>query len=470
MNHMAPAQERRLRLAVISTYDDLCGIAGYTRALVPQLEPWMEVEVFDLDQFLLRSTHRRIQRLADRHIREIAARLGAFDAVNIQLEFGTLGLTPPQIVRRMRRLANASPALSVTFHTVLDSDGFPWPGILGAASSLRFGRAKDIFNAAVHKQRLALGMHRLLRATQARKPLGLILHGKREARLMRDLHRYRNVEYHPLSFMPPQQATAIRAQTGRADFPQLSHLPRDTVLVGTFGFVSEYKGFETAIQALRLLPENHHLLVFGGVHPQRIVRHQPIDPYLDHLMDEGRIGSSVLDVLQDKGASRLQIDSSAGALLGSPPDDLTRRIHFMGALPDAEFARAMAVCDVVAMPYHEVGQTSSGALALALDMGCRVIASRTRNFLQLGRAMPGQIEFFDIGNFSELAQRIMTPAPRVRDVGTMPFNTATNAAMYRRVHERMAEGPWAARHPGAREAVRPPLASSVREVAEVGEA
>lgn len=437
MNRIAPPPERRFRLAVISTHDDLCGIAGYTRALVPQLEPMMDVEVFDLDQFLLRSTHRRIQKLADRHIQDIAARLDAFDAVNIQLEFGTLGLTPPQIIRRLRRIAQASKALSITFHTVLDSDGFPWSAILSALGRLRPGRARDIFNAAAHKSRLAFSMHRMLRRTQAAKPLGIIMHGRREARLMRDLHRYRHVVHHPLAFIPAQEATAIRARTSRADFPQLAHLPPDAVLVGTFGFISEYKGFETAIQALRLLPDNHHLLVFGGVHPQRIARHQPIDPYLDSLLQEGRVGRTILDVLREGGGSALRLDASAAALLHQPPHDLTHRIHFMGALTDDAFARSMAVCDVVAMPYHEVGQTSSGALAMAIDMGCRVVASRTRNFLQLGRSLPDRMEFFDIGNFAELAQRIMTPAPRMLDIATLPFTTQTNAETYRRLHERM---------------------------------
>jgi glycosyltransferase involved in cell wall biosynthesis len=334
----------------------------------------------------------------------------------------------------------ASPALSVTFHTVLDSDGFPWAGVFGALGKLRVRRAVDIFNAAVHNHRLAYPMHRMLRWAQATKPFGIVMHGRREARLMRDLHGYRNVVHHPLAFVPADEVAEIRARTTRADFPQLSALPADAVLVGTFGFISEYKGFETAIQALRLLPETHHLLVFGGVHPQRIQRHQPIDPYLQRLLREGRIGRNILDVLGDSGRDGLRIDGTAGALLEAPPQDLTQRIHFMGALNDDAFARAMAVCDVVVMPYHEVGQTSSGALAMAIDMGCRVVASRTRNFLQLGRALPDRMEFFDIGNFSELAQRIATPGPRTLDPRSLPYNTDTNAATYRRLHEEMLAG------------------------------
>lgn len=442
MNQLVAPPRPRLRLAVVSTYDDLCGIAGYTRALVPQLDQFMDVRVFDLDQFLLRSPHRRIQRLADRHIRDIAEQLREFDAVNIQLEFGTLGLTVPQILRRMKRLAQGARALTVTFHTVLDSDGVNWPAIRQALGALKFSRAKDLFEAGVHRERLALGMHRIFRATRRRKPIGFIFHGKREARLMRDLHRHRNVEWHPLAFLSAEAARDIRATTSRADFPQLATLPPDSVLIGTFGFITEYKGFETAIQALRLLPDNHHLLIFGGIHPQAIRRHEPINPYLGTLLGEGRVGASVADVLASVKAPGWQLTDGAASLLGAPPHDLTRRIHFMGALPDAGFAKALAVCDVVAMPYREVGQTSSGALAMAIDLGCRVVASRTRNFLQLGRALPGRMEFFDVGNFSELAQRIMTPEAPLHDVTDLPYNTDTNAAMYRDLHEKLADQRW----------------------------
>ena len=52
----------------------------------------------------------------------------------------------------------------------------------------------------------------------------------------------------------------------------LDALPADAVLIGVFGFINEYKGIGTAIQALQHLPKNHHLLIFGGVHPQEIAR------------------------------------------------------------------------------------------------------------------------------------------------------------------------------------------------------
>jgi hypothetical protein len=74
---------RRETLAIVSTRSKLCGIAAYTAALRRQLNEAFDVTVFDLDQYLLRSTHRRVRRLGDRHIKEISRALAGFDAVNL---------------------------------------------------------------------------------------------------------------------------------------------------------------------------------------------------------------------------------------------------------------------------------------------------------------------------------------------------------------------------------------------------
>src|SRR5205085_10851473 len=79
------------RLAIVSTSSKLCGIAAYTTALRRQLGGAFDITVFQLDQYLLRSPHRRVRKLADRHIKEICRAIRPFDVVNLQLEYGTLG-------------------------------------------------------------------------------------------------------------------------------------------------------------------------------------------------------------------------------------------------------------------------------------------------------------------------------------------------------------------------------------------
>ena len=109
------SRSARTRLAVVSTHDDLCGIAAYTRSLERQLGDMFDVTVFELNQFLLRSTHRRVRKFGDRHIQAICREIRHYDAVNLQLEHGTLGRSCGDIFRRFNWIVRASPRLSVTF-------------------------------------------------------------------------------------------------------------------------------------------------------------------------------------------------------------------------------------------------------------------------------------------------------------------------------------------------------------------
>ncbi len=409
----------------------MCGIAGYTRALEQQLRPHAEVTVFDLDQYLLRGSHKRVQRLADRHIKDIAARLRNFDSVNIQLEYGTLGRTPNQILRRFKKLVTAAPAVSVTFHTILGHEPLDWAGIGVSLITGRLFRMVRIIGSFRRNRDLGSRTYRFLHARQRVQPINAIVHTKRDARLLRDVFRIRNVDHHPLSFIAAADAERIRQAATRDQFPVLTTLPPGAKLIGSFGFLSPYKGFETALRALHYLPDDHHLLIFGGVHPQAIKREQQIDPYIQTLLNEAHIGQTILDTMSEKTTPlSLNLDSVSKDLLTRHPEDLQGRIHFLGVHGDEAFMRAMALCDMVVLPYLEVGQSSSGPIAMALEMGCRVLASRTLAFLQFARYHPNQVEFFDIGNYAELAGLILAGTAAPGGDRHLNFNTETNAAIY----------------------------------------
>jgi len=196
-----------------------------------------------------------------------------------------------------------------------------------------------------------------------------------------------------------------------------------------FGFLNDYKGLPTAIRALRHLPEDHHLLIFGGIHPNEIIAGAAMHPYLATLYDEAYVDRTPLGEL---GAARLTVEADRGLaeLIGRHPRDVSSRIHFMGAADDDEFLRGMASCDVVVMPYLEVGQSSSGTISKAVELGCRVIASRTHNFLGFAEYHRGAVEFFDIGNYLELAERIRA-CRHVPSRAELPArNVETNRAVY----------------------------------------
>ncbi len=429
-HHLPPRTGYRPRIAIVSTYDEMCGIAGYTRALERQLTLHADVTVFDLDQYLLRSQHKRIQRQANEHIKEIAAALHQFDSVNIQLEHGTLGRTAGQIIRRFRRLARAAPALSVTFHTVLLGENLPWETLSRLVTTAKFASAGRVLGDVWLGRVLGRGIQGQLRQLQRIKPVSVIVHTKRDMRMMRDLFGLQRVLHHPLSFIARSEAQALRVRTSRADFPLLAKVPPQAKLIGTFGFLSPYKGFDTAIRALNLLPEDHHLLIFGGLHPQGIKREETIDPYVQKLLRTAHIGQTPLDQLKESGLRLAPSGGELSLLLAGHPRSLHERVHFMGALPDEQFYAAMALCDVAVFPYLEVGQAGSGPISIAAEMGTRIIASRTGAFRAFAKYHPGLIEFFDIGNFAELATRIMGCGPKAVSAPKLQYDTVSNAQLY----------------------------------------
>jgi len=241
--------------------------------------------------------------------------------------------------------------------------------------------------------------------------------------------------YHPLAFVGNSEAEAIRSHASRHALPMLDSLPADTVLIGVFGFLNEYKGVGTAIEALHHLPANHHLLIFGGIHPNEITARQPLHPYISSLFRDAFIDMTIYDRIsmpRGEGAPALVLgpDRSLSELLGAHPRDLSGRIHFMGALDDGQFLTGMAVCDAVVFPYLEVGQSASGPISQALELGCRIIASRTHTFLEFAEYHRDAIEFFDIGNHLELAERILA-RPQFAGSRKFPeFNAETNKAIY----------------------------------------
>jgi glycosyltransferase involved in cell wall biosynthesis len=425
----------RTRLALVSTYDELCGIAAYTRSLERQLGDIFDVTVFDLNQFLLRSTHRRVRKFGDRHIQAIAREIRDYDTVNLQLEHGTLGRSCSDIYRRFNWILRASRRFSVTFHSIYPSDAFDFGECLKEICRFNFARAMALRAHYLRNNLLSAGIASRLRRAQRVKPVSVIVHTRRDFWHMKYVHGVRNVYDHPLAFLGIAEAEEIRRTASPSKFAILEAVPTGSKLIGVFGFLGRYKGFDTVIRALHHLPEEYHLLIFGGVHPNEIRPHQPIDPVVSTLFDAGYIDTSVAERTRaNSGASApvvsVAVDGSMRDLLVEHPKDLSSRIRFLGAQSDADFLTGMAICDAVVFPYMEVGQSSSGPISQSLELGCRVIASRTHTFLQFARYHPNVIEFFDIGNHLELAGRILARPQFDARERLLEFNIETNKATY----------------------------------------
>jgi glycosyltransferase involved in cell wall biosynthesis len=295
-------RRRHKRLALISSHDDLCGIAAYTRSLEKQLNEVFDVTVFDLNQYLLRSTHGRIRKFGDRHIQEICREIREYDAVNLQLEHGTLGRGSGDIHRRFLWILRAAPRLSVTFHTVFQCEAFNYREYFKELLKRNFAKAIAMKAQYNREHLLSAGLARRLRRAQRLKPISLIVHTRRDLCHMKFAHGMRNVYDHLLSFLSAAEAAEIRRTASPKHFPVLDAVPSDAKLIGVFGFLGRYKGFDTAVKALHHLPKDYHLLIFGGVHPNEIKLHQSIDPVVSSLLDVGYVDISVAEQIRSNAA------------------------------------------------------------------------------------------------------------------------------------------------------------------------
>jgi glycosyltransferase involved in cell wall biosynthesis len=346
-----------------------------------------------------------------------------------------LGRSCRDIHRRFTWILRAAPRLSVTFHTVFQCEAFAFREYLNEIFKLNFAKAIAMRSEYNRNHLLSAGVASRLRRAQRFKPVSLIVHTRRDLAHMKYVHGMRNVHDHPLSFLAAAEAREIRCTASRAKFTVLDSVAQDSKLIGVFGFLGRYKGFDTVVRALHHLPKDYHLLIFGGVHPNEIKPHQLVDPVVSSLFDAGYVDTSVAERMRANSgttapAVSVAVDGSMRDLLIEHPKDLSDRIHFLGAQSDADFLSGMAICDSVVFPYLEVGQSASGPISQAIELGCRVIASRTHTFLQLGRYHQNMIEFFDIGNHLELAGRILA-RPQFEPNERFPiFNVETNKATY----------------------------------------
>jgi hypothetical protein len=76
------------------------------------------------------------------------------------------------------------------------------------------------------------------------------------------------------------------------------------------------------------------------------------------------------------------------------------------------------------------GQSSSGPISIAVELGSRIIASRTHTFLEFAAYHPNTIEFFDIGNHLELAARISARPQYSASRQPPRYDVETNKAVY----------------------------------------
>jgi glycosyltransferase involved in cell wall biosynthesis len=327
-----------MRVAQISTWQTACGIAGYTEALVEAL-PMAGIDplIVPIDRTV--TTYLTESELRA-HFRTLAEKAADAEVIHLQHEFSFLqgpfgAATSIKIFGSLLAdVCAAGRPLVVTFHSnpsflpsLHDSlRGFGRNALLTTLWRTRVAphfTAGTKVRAVVHTRASRLA---LVRSGIAPSTITVIPQG------VPDIDR---------TTLAPEEARALKVRLGFAP---------EAVVLSMFGFVSQYKGYSTAVSALARLPKDHILAIVGGVHPYSRER-------------------ATEEVLRDVDKRRVR-----------------DRVRITGFLPRDAVRDYYRVTAVSLAPYDDVGLSSSAALTWALSARRPVVASRIPAFVELQEA------------------------------------------------------------------------------------
>ena len=367
------------KLAIVSSYDDVCGNATYSDVLRAGFaEQGIEADLAVINHTLLALPGKGAVKLGDKHIEELCQVLETYDYVNIQFEFSLFGFYAWDVLRRFKKLVQHSRNVVVTFHRVE----------LPRAQRPIWTFYENFYNLTRRRQANAMAnvYQRLLNVVAEagrEKNARILVHTPREKKRVEIMAPGARVECFPLTFVPERERTQILAARNSAAFKEKMGLPASAKVMGLFGFISNYKDFLTPLRALKELPPEWVVYLYGSQHPMSMQSEQRIFPYLGEILEH---------IEADKEKEE--------------EENIRSRVRFMGLVNDAAMYEGVVNCDVVVVPYLEVGQGMSGIASICLDLKANAIFSNNFAFNELKHYCPGGIRTFDMGNYLELAQKI----------------------------------------------------------------
>jgi glycosyltransferase involved in cell wall biosynthesis len=333
-----------MRVAMWSSTGERCGIAAYTASLSAELAALgLQVDPVAVP-YEDRDPGRRSAALA---------RLNAADVIHLQHEYSFFGGVAPGAsslaawYRELRR-----PRI-VTAHSVFT-----------AAEVLRLPQETRPRQRLAKRILAALPSYRrLVERDPFAGAAAVIVHTREAAERIRRSTPGAAVTVLPAGVPtpgPPPEAETL------AEFRR-QHGLEGARVVTVFGYITPDKGYDTALEALRVLPPGVKLLVAGGA---RVEREAPF-----------------------REALQAQIAS-----LG-----LTGRVAITGYLAESEIPTAMAATEVALVPHRLAN--GSYSVMVALSYGLPVLASDLACFRDLAEADAG-VELFPVGDAAALAERL----------------------------------------------------------------
>ncbi len=384
--------KRKEKVAIVSSYSELCGNASYANALLKGFRDKFEtVDVIDVNSSLLNQKNRAAykQTIAS-EVDKICHQVSLYDFVNIQLEIGLYGPTHTIAKKVITKILNSCRGnILVTMHHIPDFEG------KRLLKCLYEGALKESLKGYV-RNKILLFFYRDILNILKKKNAEVIVHTNVAQRIVQHVFNYEKVSVFPITFLNKKERAYHRDNKSiiRQNFLKKKKLNPRKKYIGTFGFLTSNKGQHLLIKSLELLPKNYVLLVFGGQHPSTIVK------FLPQVKEE--IKRSGKAVTQHNNSTYISEVINLASKKG-----VDQRIKFYGAVDShSELVECISGVDYVATPYYETGQNGSGIVSLALETSSKLITSSAIMFAELEKLYGTCFAKTTIGNYVEIAHKL----------------------------------------------------------------
>lgn len=374
------------RIAIISSHMEDCGIAFYAERLKNNFETYKQhqVSIVALDLLLLKSSNPYFVRAGDQHIESLAKSLANYDAVVLQYEPGlyanNLRLAQQRVMKLIRKHKNV--LITLHSHPQLDNK----VSVRECLKELSRGRFKSAINKwmSLGRQRYT---HQFWKKISKLRHVKIHTHCQQDKSILEQLYGIQYIFDFPHALFSQQEVASYKEKYNRDAFLQKYNLDPACKYIAIFGFYGAYKGHKTALNMLKYLPENYHLLIVGGEHPYGMQPGNKTNEYLEEIL--ALVESSEKD--------------------GSKSKSIVNRVQFLGHVSNHEVPEFYSVIDYVVLPYFNPhgGQSGSGPAAHALEFNCRILFSNAFVFRYLEKYFKGAMKLCNVGNHIEFAQNIL---------------------------------------------------------------
>ena len=421
------------RIAIVSSYNEECGAAYYSSRLLKHLQAdgSYDVEVKRLPVSLLRlNAPSFVRRKGDQEIERIAREIAEFDVVLLQFEPGLYGPRLGTSYRRVQRLLQAAKCAVITIHGFDRQMNIRSAGIFGA--HMKRLRPDSAIMSVVEggADPAILSFWKYVRRSPHVK---VMTFNKGDQIMLQRFFDLPQITSYPICYFAQDEVEQVRAELDREKFLAQYGLDPSRKYFSVCGFFSPYKGHLTAMRALEFLPDDWSLVIVGGEHPHALEPNRDIGKYVRQLLsvplavdkpsDDGnlevtRTERSLQNLFGENSVVRTdhlykrelreKLFQRSEFKYFFPTSDIKHRIHYLGQASDEDMPRFYAMLDYMVHPYMKTaeGQSGSGPATFAIEFGSRALFSNAPVFREMGQYFEGAMQYFNIGNFMELADQL----------------------------------------------------------------